>query len=234
MTIIDKENLPYYQTKSADNLILIDKPADWSSFDVVKKIRMLTGIKKVGHGGTLDPFATGLLILGTGRQTKQLTRISHAVKEYRAVLELGKTTTTYDVTGEITDEQERIMLDDQQIEEVLRAFRGDLEQIPPMFSAKKVNGKRLYKLARQGKEVERKAQRIEIFELKKIAHIEKQLEIHVRCSKGTYIRSLAHDIGQKLGCGAFLKELERTAIDDYFISDALTIAVFEKFWSSLN
>jgi tRNA pseudouridine55 synthase len=234
MTIIDRGSLKLSQARSADNLILIDKPAAWSSFDVVKKIRYLTGIKKVGHAGTLDPFATGLLILGTGKKTKQLAQISHAAKEYRAVLVLGKSTSTYDVTGEVTDEQTNFEVTDEQIDTVLSSFRGEIEQVPPMFSAKKVNGKRLYKLARQGKEVERKPQTITIFDLKKIQRQGAQIEFLVRCSKGTYIRALAHDIGKKLGCGAYLNELERTAIDDFYISDALSIDAFEKLWKRLN
>lgn len=232
--VIDKLSLQQPPARSADNLILIDKPAAWSSFDVVKKVRYLTGIKKVGHAGTLDPFATGLLILGTGKKTKQLADISHAAKEYKAVLELGKSTSTYDITGKVTEQRANFEVTDEQIEAVLSSFRGEIEQIPPMFSAKKVNGKRLYKLARQGKEVARKPQRVTIFDLIKLQRREERIELRVRCSKGTYIRSLAHDIGQKLGCGAYLKVLERTAIDNFFISDALSMDAFEKFWKRLN
>jgi len=234
MIIIDKGTVRTHQTKSADNLILIDKPADWSSFDVVKKIRALTGIRKVGHAGTLDPFATGLLILGTGKQTKGLTQLSQAKKEYKAVLELGKSTDTFDITGKITGETNQVDLSDGEFEIVLNDFRGDIEQIPPMFSAKKINGKRLYKLARRGEEVERKPQKITIYELKKIKRQGVLVEIRVKCSKGTYIRSLAHDIGQKCGCGAYLRALERTAIDCFYVSNALSIHAFENYWKTLN
>jgi tRNA pseudouridine55 synthase len=234
MIIIDKGAVQTHQTKSADNHILIDKPADWSSFDVVKKIRALTGIRKVGHAGTLDPFATGLLILGTGKQTKDLTQLSQAKKEYKAVLELGKSTDTFDITGKITGETNQVDLSDAEFETVLNDFRGDIEQIPPMFSAKKINGKRLYKLARQGEEVERKPQKITIYEIKKIKRRGVLIEIHVKCSKGTYIRSLAHDIGQKCGCGAFLRALERTAIDPFYVTNALSMHAFENYWKTLN
>ncbi len=234
MRVIDKDTIRVLQDKSSDNLILIDKPAQWTSFDVVKKIRYLTRIKKVGHGGTLDPFATGLLILGTGKETKILAQISNATKEYIATIEFGKSTDTYDVTGNIinqVDDPGVLFLD---FKPILESFLGESKQIPPMFSAKKVRGKRLYKMARKGIEIERKAQNIFIYEIKQLKRNESCIEVYVKCSKGTYLRSLAQDIGEKSGYGAFLKSLRRVAIDDYNIEKALSVKDFNDYWNSLN
>ncbi len=234
MRIISKDTIDSHRDKTADNIILIDKPEGWSSFDVVKKIRYLTGIKKVGHGGTLDPFATGLLIIGTGRQTKSLTGISNAAKEYMAGIEMGKSTDTYDGTGEIKESFPDTDLSKIDFEAVLSSFKGEIEQIPPMFSAKKINGKRLYKLARQGKEVERKPQKIIIYDIWEEGRDKSLIDVYVKCSKGTYVRSLAHDIGRQCDSGAFLRTLRRTAVDDFRIEDALSIQVFEQYWKNLN
>lgn len=234
MRIIDKDSINIIQDKSSDNLILIDKPAQWSSFDVVKKIRYLTRIKKVGHGGTLDPFATGLLILGTGKETKNLSQISNATKEYIATIEFGKTTDTYDVTGNIVSQMDNKEILGGEFKPLLESFLGESEQIPPMFSAKKVGGKRLYKIARKGIEIERKTQNIVIYELNLLNSDGPFIEIYVKCSKGTYLRSLAHDIGEKCGCGAYLNQLRRVAIDDYMIEKALSVQDFNEYWSSLH
>ena len=234
MRIIDSDTIKILQDKSSDNLILIDKPAQWSSFDVVRKIRNFTRIKKVGHGGTLDPFATGLLILGTGRGTKILTRISDATKEYIATIEFGKCTDTNDVTGTIMNQIENSDITDFDFEPILDSFLGESQQVPPMFSAKKVGGKRLYKMARKGIEIEREAQNIFIYEIKQLKKDSISLEVYVKCSKGTYLRSLAFDIGKKSGHGAFLKTLRRIAIDNFNIEKALTVNDFHQYWSSLN
>jgi len=234
MRVINKDTISSYRDTTADNIILIDKPEGWSSFDVVKKIRYLTRIKKVGHAGTLDPFATGLLIIGTGKQTKSLTGISNATKEYRAGIELGKSTDTYDVTGEIVETFPEMDLSKFDFDAVLNSFRGEIQQIPPMFSAKKIDGKRLYKLARQGKEVERKPQKVFIYEIREENRGDSLVDVYVKCSKGTYIRSLAHDIGQKCNNGAFLRTLRRVAVDKYRIDEALSLQVFEKYWNDLN
>jgi tRNA pseudouridine55 synthase len=220
--------------KTEDNIILIDKPEGWSSFDVVKKVRYLTLIKKVGHAGTLDPFASGLLILGTGRRTKNLTNISNAAKEYLAGIELGKTTNTFDITGDIINQFPENGLENVDLKSVLENFKGEIEQIPPMFSAKKIGGKRLYKLARQGKEIERKAQSVTIYDIREVERSGNFAAVYIKCSKGTYIRSLANDIGKQCGCGAFLKALRRTAVDDYRIEDAISISDFEHFWGNLH
>jgi len=232
--IIDKNTLQGYQEKNRDNIILIDKPASWTSFDVVKKIKNIGKFKKVGHAGTLDPFATGLLILGTDKETKSLTDLSQNSKAYQATIVFGKTTDTYDITGNTVLENKTIDFDIKEIRKILQNYLGESEQIAPMYSAKKIDGVRLYKLARKGQEVERKPHKITIFEIKEIAHSGPELEIFVNCSKGTYIRSLAHDIGEVSGYGAFLKDLRRVAINGYHVSDALSVIEFKKFWLSLN
>lgn len=234
MRVIDRDTIRVLKDKSSDNLILIDKPAQWSSFDVVKKIRYLTRIKKVGHGGTLDPFATGLLILGTGKETKNLSQISNATKEYVATIEFGKTTDTYDVTGAITNQNDDPEIEEFDFKPILDSFLGESMQIPPMFSAKKVGGKRLYKIARKGIEIDRKAQNIFIYDIKFLKRNNSSLDVFVKCSKGTYLRTLAYDIGEKSGYGAFLKSLRRVAIDDYNIEKALSVEDFNKYWSSIN
>jgi len=232
MRVIDKDSIKILHEKSADNLILIDKPESWSSFDVVKKVRYWTRIKKVGHGGTLDPFATGLLILGTGKETKHLSQISSSTKEYIATVEFGKRTDSFDVTGNIVNEiRVRAPIEYRSI---LRAFEGDSQQIPPMFSAKKVGGKRLYKIARQGIEVERKAHNITIYDIKLLAERGSVIDIYVKCSKGTYLRSLANDMGEKSGYGAYLKSLRRVAIDNYSIESAISVQDFKDYWISLQ
>jgi len=234
MRVIDRDTIKVLQEKSFDNLILIDKPAQWSSFDVVKKIRNLTRIKKVGHSGTLDPFATGLLILGTGKETKVLAQICDTTKEYIASIEFGKNTDTYDVTGTVINQFDISGISDFNFKPILDSFLGENQQLPPMFSAKKVGGKRLYKMARKGIEIERSTHNIFIYEIKQLKRESSCLNVYVKCSKGTYLRSLAHDIGKKSGYGAYLKSLRRVAIDNFKIEKALTLNDFHKFWSSLN
>jgi tRNA pseudouridine55 synthase len=202
-----------------NTFILIDKPKGWTSFDVVAKIRRLasqqSGVKKirVGHAGTLDPFATGLLIVGVGREaTKRLDGFKAQKKVYVAELTLGQVSDTYDSAGVISDVNLEEKPNKSQIKEALYGFLGQQKQIPPMFSAKKINGKRLYELARQGKEVERKPSDIEIYNIKLKRYKYPRLVIKVECSTGTYVRSLVNDIGQKLGVGAYCQELRRTRI----------------------
>jgi len=203
--------------------LLIDKPVDWTSHDVVGYLRKVLGIKKIGHAGTLDPFATGLLIVGIGRgATKQLDQFKNLHKTYEATLELGATSDTQDSTGIITPYDFDTTPDIHEVEQVLKTFLGKQQQIPPMHSAKKVNGKKLYKLARKGMEIEREAHDIEIFEIKLLNYDFPELRIHVECSVGTYIRTLAYDIGLKLGTGAHCKELRRTGIGPYHIDNALS------------
>ena len=213
-----------------NNFLLINKPAGWTSFDAVNyirnKARSESGNKsiKVGHAGTLDPFATGLLIVGVGREaTKRLDEFKNLPKTYVATLKLGEVSDTGDPTGKIKNYELRIKnyeLDNSQIENVLKQFIGKQLQTPPMFSAKKINGQRLYKLARQGKTVERQPDEIEILNIKILKYSWPLLKIEVTCSAGTYIRTLASDIGEKLGVGAYCKELTRTKIGDYKLEDA--------------
>lgn len=229
--IIDKEAAA---ADISDNLILIDKPAGWTSFDVVKKIKNIGRFKKVGHAGTLDPFATGLLILGTNKETKNLAEYSNGSKEYVAKLFFGETKDTYDVTGETVSSNADQFPGVNVIRNIFRGFVGEQDQVPPMYSAKKIDGVRLYKLARKGREIERKPGRITIFEIREISFNPPELEIYVKCSKGTYIRSLAHDIGVQAGCGAYLKELRRVGIADFQVDKAMTISEFEQFWRQMN
>ncbi|KAA3617723.1 MAG: tRNA pseudouridine(55) synthase TruB [Calditrichaeota bacterium] len=214
-------------------LVLIDKPVDWTSFDVCKKIRNTIGMKKVGHAGTLDPFATGLLLIGAGKGTKMMTEFSQASKKYEALIQFGKESDSYDITGKIVNEQEDFNLDYSQIEEVVESMSGEIEQTPPMFSAKKVKGKALYKYARQGIEIERKAVKVRIIE-SKINFWEKPfLKMNLHVSKGTYIRSYAHDLGKALHVPALLKELQRTQVDNFLLEDSFTIEEFCTFWEKV-
>ncbi len=207
---------------SAGAILNINKPEGKSSFYVVKKVRYLTKTK-VGHSGTLDPFATGVLLICTGKATKKSSELMNLPKWYVGEIELGKTTDTEDVTGEIIAENSVPELSTDEINEILQKFVGEIEQIPPMFSAKKVGGKRLYRLARKGIEVERKPHRVHIYNIKLLEFSSPVLKIEVNCSKGTYIRSLARDIGEVIGCGAHLKSLVRTRIGPYSLDDSLNL-----------
>lgn len=206
--------------------LLINKPKDWTSHDVVAYLRKIIGVKKIGHAGTLDPFATGLLIVGVGREaTKRLDKFKVLPKTYIATLKLGGTSDTYDSTGKITMTQwpngtiKKPSL--EKINKILKKFIGKQLQTPPMYSAKKVGGKKLYELARKGVEVERQPANIEIYNIKLLEYNWPYLKIEINCSTGTYIRSLAHDIGQALGCGAYCDELERVKIGEYLVEDAM-------------
>ena len=234
MVIINRSCLAEKISKESDHLILIDKPADWSSFDVVKKVRNIGSFKKVGHAGTLDPFATGLLILGTGRFTKSLSQISAKEKTYFATIAFGTETDTYDVAGTMLEENTLEMVDIHKVQDAVSEFIGETEQVPPMYSAKKVNGKRLYKLARKGITVDREAQKINIYQFDVVSQDGASVNFFIRCSKGTYIRTLAHDLGIKTGYGAYLKALRRILIDGYHVDDAITIEEFQHFWRGQN
>ena len=210
----------------------IYKPIGWTSFDVVKKIRGITKEKKVGHGGTLDPFAEGLLIIATGKDTKQLANISGASKSYRAILKLGKTTDTLDTEGQIIDTKPVPELNEKIIINVLNKFVGEYEQIPPMFSAKRVNGVRLYKLARENKTVERKPIIVNINNISLNSLNGDSVDFSVTCSKGTYIRVLGQDIANKLGTVGYLIRLIREKVGKFQINDSSTIEKFESVWMS--
>ena len=211
-------------------IVLINKPEDWTSFDVVNKIRRALKIKKVGHAGTLDPFATGLLIVGVGKGTKTLSRFTNLNKTYRAVIKLGLQTDTYDVTGKVLKQTDASAVSREQVEKILAEMQGPMLQLPPMFSAKKVNGKPLYKLARKGKEIERKPQQVTIYQARMLNWQPPLFEVELTVSKGTYIRSYAHDLGQKLGVGAILQNLVRTQIGEFFLHESFELQAFINQW----
>jgi tRNA pseudouridine55 synthase len=202
-------------------IILIDKDRDWTSFDVVAKLRNITGIKKIGHAGTLDPFATGLLIVAVGREsTKKIDDYMKLKKEYETEIFLGAVTETFDTESEIKNSGFDGVITEKKIRELMKSFIGEQEQIPPMFSAKKINGKKLYELARKGKTVARKKSKINIYNLELLSYKWPVLKIKVKCSTGTYIRSLGNDIGAKLGCGAYLQSLRRIKIGEFEVEKA--------------
>jgi tRNA pseudouridine55 synthase len=214
--------------------LLIDKPVGWTSFDVVAKLRRITGEKRIGHAGTLDPFATGLLVVGVGREaTRELGKLMGHEKEYAATARLGATSDTQDLTGtivetpvyaEIAAGRANVPIPTrEQIEAALENFRGEISQIPPMYSAKKIGGQKLYDLARAGQIVEREPRRVTIREFELLDYAWPELKFRVTCSAGTYVRTLAHDLGQALGCGAYLTELRRARSGDFRVEDAQKI-----------
>jgi len=205
--------------------ILINKPPGITSHDVVDKLREITGIKKIGHAGTLDPFAQGLLILGIGREfTKKLSIFQKKDKEYIATLRLGAESDTFDRDGKIVERTVEKIPEREEVEKVLKSFLGEIEQIPPLFSAKKIKGKKLYELARKGIKVKPKPQKVKIYEISILEYKFPYLKIKVKCSSGTYIRSLANDIGKKLKCGAYVDELTRTKIGEFSIEKAIDLS----------
>lgn len=209
-----------------DGFLLIDKPAGWTSHDVVAKLRGILKTRAIGHAGTLDPFATGLLVLGVGKGTKELTALTGVDKEYEAVFELGATSDTFDKDGVIVPHVGAIYeLPLQKIERVLDRFRGGYEQLAPLHSAKKIGGKKLYDLARAGKATEemRPKKFVKIDEISVIEYRWPELTVRVKCGSGTYIRSLADDVGRALGTGAYCKELRRTAVGPYLVESAKKI-----------
>ena len=215
-------------------IINIDKPIGWTSFDVVKKVKKITKHKKVGHGGTLDPFASGVLIIGTELDTKKLTGITNSDKAYEAQLELGKTTNTLDIEGEVINTKEIPEFDSLKIESVLNKFLGKQKQIPPMYSAKKHKGVRLYKLARKNITVEREDIEISIHNIELVDFTKNVIRFIVECSKGTYVRVLGKDIANKLKTVGYLTALKRTRVGDYLINDSLTIDGFRDKWKSIH
>ena len=212
--------------REIDGVFLLNKPLGFSSNQALKKIQWLFNAKKAGHTGTLDPMASGLLPICIGEATKFSNRLLEANKTYIATVQLGLTTTTGDQEGEVVSQKE-VVLKPSQLQETLQKFTGDITQIPPMFSALKFEGKPLYEYARQGIEIERKPRPVTIYDIK-LNKIEESIVIlEVICSKGTYIRTLAEDIGHALGCGAHLKGLERTQTGNFQLPDALTIEALE-------
>lgn len=205
-----------------DGIVIVDKPQGWTSQDVTARLRRVFGTRRIGHGGTLDPMATGVLPVFVGRATRAVEFFEHAEKTYETVLRFGITTDTEDMTGTVLTE-ENVSFTEEQLQETLAAFRGEILQVPPMYSALKVNGQKLCDLARKGKTVERQPRPITIHELTLVERGENTLRLRVRCSKGTYIRTLCKDIGEKLGCGGCMESLRRVAAGEYTVDEALPL-----------
>ncbi len=205
-----------------NGIVIVDKPQDWTSQDVTARLRRVFNTRRIGHGGTLDPMATGVLPGFVGRGTRGVEFFEHAEKTYEATIRLGLTTDTEDVWGETVTEQP-VSVSEQEFLDVLPQFRGKIQQIPPMYSALKVNGQKLCDLARKGKEVERQPREIEIFELTCLEFTGETARLRVRCSKGTYIRTLCKDIGQALGCGGCMAALRRVTAGEYTIAEAVPL-----------
>ena len=207
-------------------VILIDKPLHWSSFKVVHEIRKAAGVRKVGHAGTLDPLASGLLILCTGKKTKSITSFQNLTKTYTGTFRLGSTSETMDLEAELTGQMPIDGITEEKILAARDKFTGNIKQLPPMYSAVKHKGKSLYQFARKGKTVERQLREVTIYKFEITAIELPEVHFEIECSKGTYIRVVAQDIGQELGCGAVLSSLRRTAIGDVKVENALEVAEF--------
>ena len=205
-----------------NGIVIVDKPAGWTSQDVVSKLRGVFKTRRIGHGGTLDPMAPGVLPVFVGRATRGVEFFEHADKTYEAVLRLGLATDTEDITGTVLA-QKPVNVTQEQLLAALAQFRGEISQIPPMYSALKVNGQKLYDLARKGQEVERKPRQITIFKLECLSFDGVEAKLLVHCSKGTYIRTLCKDIGQALGCGGCMAALRRVQAGSYTVEDAVTL-----------
>ena len=205
-----------------NGIVIVDKPQGWTSQDVTARLRRVFNTRRIGHGGTLDPMATGVLPVFVGRATRGVEFFEHAEKTYETVLRLGLTTDTEDTTGTVLTQQD-VHVTPKQVEAALEAFRGEIMQVPPMYSALKVNGQKLCDLARKGREVERQPRPITIHELALLEQTENTLRLRVRCSKGTYIRTLCKDIGEALGCGGCMQELRRVAAGEYIIEESVPL-----------
>tara|TARA_B100000497_G_scaffold4902_1_gene4969 strand:+ start:94 stop:822 length:729 start_codon:yes stop_codon:yes gene_type:complete len=210
-----------------EGILLVDKPKGITSHDVVSKMRRVYHMKKVGHAGTLDPMATGLLLILIGKATKASQYLMSLGKEYTGTVKLGVSTDSQDAEGEITEERPVPELTEEQVKAKIKTFMGDQYQTPPMFSAKKINGQKLYKLARQGKVVEREPRVIHISRFELTTYELPEVSFIVGTSKGAYVRTIAHDLGEKLGCGGHLNELRRTAVGQFRIENATKIEELE-------
>ena len=205
-----------------NGIVIVDKPQDWTSQDVTARLRRVFNTRRIGHGGTLDPMATGVLPVFVGRATRGVEFFEHAEKTYEATLRLGIATDTEDMTGTVLRQRE-VHISEADFLEILQKFRGKIQQVPPMYSALKINGQKLVDLARKGKEVERKPREIEIFELECLEFAGETARLRVRCSKGTYIRTLCKDIGEALGCGGCMESLRRICAGAYTIGEAVPL-----------
>lgn len=220
----DLSNFDY----ASGEVILIDKEKGSSSFNVVHRLRKIINIKKIGHAGTLDPAATGLLILCVGKKTKEIYKYQDLEKTYSGIIELGIKTSSMDSETEIISERDYKNVTIEMVEEARKSFLGNIQQVPPMYSALKHNGQALYKYARKGVEIKREPRNVTVFDFSIIRVDLPEIEFKIRCSKGTYIRVIADDFGELLGCGAYLKSLRRDAIGEYSVQDALTVDEFER------
>ena len=243
-TVWKEENFAMIQQTDDGYIVNINKPGDWSSFDVVRKVRGITRIKKVGHAGTLDPFATGVLLICLGKATRKTGELMNLPKEYVAEMEFGKVTDTLDPTGKIIGEENPPPLNIGQIKTVMKNFVGTIKQRIPDYAAAKVNGQRLYKLARSGKPVPEKYKTVEIYRLDLLDFKENILKFRVLCGRGTYVRALAADLARiaayepvlarELRTIGYLRSLTRTRVGAFTIENALTIEQFQEKWKRLT
>jgi tRNA pseudouridine55 synthase len=214
----------------AGEVLLVNKPKGWTSFDVVRKLRSLFHIRKIGHAGTLDPMASGLMIIVTGRKTKEIEKLKGLEKEYEGVMEIGARTKSYDTETAVCERKSLDGITEEKVLGLFKEFVGEIEQVPPIYSAVKVQGKRLYKYARRGKPIDAPPRKVSIsaFEPTEILLFREddgppEISFRLVCSKGTYVRSLVEDFGQRLGCGAYLKSLVRRGVGEFRLSQALSI-----------
>jgi tRNA pseudouridine55 synthase len=221
--LVDLSHVDY----ASGEVVLIDKEKGKSSFNIVYRVRKIVNVKKIGHAGTLDPAATGLMIVCIGRsKTKEISMYQDLEKVYSGTIMLGKRTSSMDGETEVVEEKDFSFVTNELVEEARKSFLGNIQQIPPMFSALKQNGKRLYKLARKGIEVERQPREVTIYDFE-ITRIElPEIDFRIKCSKGTYIRVIANDFGEKLKCGGYLKSLRRESIGEYSVEDAFSVDEF--------
>lgn len=220
--------MSHYSQPEGD-VLLIDKPIGWTSFDVVKKVRNLLKIKKIGHAGTLDPLASGLLILCTGKKTKKINEFQDQEKEYEGTLVIGKTTPSVDLETDFDSEKDVSGVSENKLRATANELTGTIDQIPPLYSAVKVQGERAYNLARSKRTASLEPRKVEIKQFELLRINVPEVNFKVVCSKGTYIRSLVRDFGEKLGTGAYLSQLKRTRIGNYSLNEAKQIADIEKF-----
>ncbi len=206
-----------------NGIVIVDKPAGWTSQDVTARLRRVYDTRRIGHGGTLDPMATGVLPVFVGRATRAVEFFEHAEKTYEAVLRLGISTDTEDITGTVLKTGE-VSVTEEKLAAVLEKFRGQILQVPPMYSAIKVDGKKLYEIARAGGEIPRQPRAVTVHELECLRFADSRVTLRVRCSKGTYIRTLCKDVGEALGCGGCMEALRRTAAGAYTLSEAVPLA----------
>lgn len=225
--MLSKRNIAHHIDFSAGEVILIDKEKGISSFTIIRNLKRIVEIKKIGHAGTLDPMATGLVILCTGKMTKQIASYQAAEKTYEGIITLGGITPSYDAETSVTKIFDYSSITNADIEEARGRFLGEIDQIPPIYSALKVGGERLYKKALKGEKVELKARKVKVFEFLIKSINLPEISFKLRCSKGTYVRSLAYDFGKALNNGAYLSGLRRTFIGDFSVDDALSIREFE-------